>query len=110
MIRQILYFGARYDDTYPDECTITVIATGLEGPKAGISFSGFNTAQPIQRIKKTDASMKLGQGTSKDLTGLKSKVNVDLGPIKEPKTSVEEKEIKIPEFPKKRKKVINENI
>ena len=23
-------FGSRYDDTYPDECTITVIATGLE--------------------------------------------------------------------------------
>ena len=99
-----IIFGARYDDTYPDECTITVIATGLEGPKAGISFSGFNTAQPIQRIKKTDASMKLGQGTSKDLTGLKSKVNVDLGPIKEPKTSVEEKEIKIPEFLKRERK------
>lgn len=25
-----IIFGARYDDTYPDECTITVIATGLE--------------------------------------------------------------------------------
>ena len=26
-----IIFGARYDETYPEECTITVIATGLEG-------------------------------------------------------------------------------
>ena len=25
-----IIFGARYDETYPDECTITVIATGLD--------------------------------------------------------------------------------
>ena len=45
-----IIFGARYDETVQDECTITVIATGLEEPSEqpeapkvapGLSFQGF---------------------------------------------------------------------
>ena len=35
-----IIFGARYDDTYPDECTITVIATGLGENAKRSTFSG----------------------------------------------------------------------
>lgn len=42
-------FGSRYDDTYPEECTITVIATGLE------DISGVQ-AQPQQATTGYNAS------------------------------------------------------
>ncbi len=43
-----IIFGARYDETYPDECKITVIATGLEDSPSGLninrhSLAGMNT-------------------------------------------------------------------
>lgn len=68
-------FGARYDDTYPEECTITVIATGLEDNsvapalsqqtssfaggtynQAGFNPGGFraNTVKPVGQMPKTD--------------------------------------------------------
>ena len=55
-----IIFGARYDDTYPDECTITVIATGLEentrpsfGTRsAASSNTGFATRTPITPVNK----------------------------------------------------------
>ena len=53
-----IIFGARYDDRTPDECTITVIATGLvDAPVAsptptvgfGASF-GFNNANTVRQV------------------------------------------------------------
>ena len=100
-----IIFGARYDDTYPDECTITVIATGLESPRTGISFSGFNTAAPITRYKKPDASIKLaGTGANRERVQPLERPTLNLTPANEPKSSVEEKEIKIPEFLKRDRK------
>lgn len=42
-----IIFGARYDDSYPDECTITVMATGLDQQitTPAYSFGGNKTAQ-----------------------------------------------------------------
>ena len=43
-----IIFGARYDDTVPDECTITVMATGLpdndKKPQVQTGFGNFSTA------------------------------------------------------------------
>jgi cell division protein FtsZ len=87
-----IIFGARFDETCQDECTITVIATGLEGPKSGISFNGFNTAVPIQRYKKPDASIKLAGSTPvKERPVSESRPNINLSTPRETKGSVEEK-------------------
>ena len=52
-----IIFGARYDETYPEECTITVIATGLDGasdsPAGGMRMgrpaSAYTSARPISQ-------------------------------------------------------------
>lgn len=97
-----IIFGAMYDDTQADVCTITVIATGLEDqsqinklngfnyntktitptsvklkmPSAGVStsFNGFSTGQPVQR----------------PVTGIQKPADL--------RSNVEEKSLKIPDF------------
>ncbi|WP_302629760.1 cell division protein FtsZ [uncultured Eubacterium sp.] len=83
-----IIFGVRYDDTYPDECSITVMATGINDttlpnskgapfgmgtPKKSFTYS----ATPSQGVQKP-------QGTT---------------PVQRP---VEEKPINIPDFLKNR--------
>ncbi len=92
-----IIFGAMFDESIPDACTITVIATGLEDsklssfgylpkatpltglkPKAGLGMPGLNlqpTAQP--------------QGL-KPITGIQKPQDL--------RSNVEEKSLKIPEF------------
>lgn len=79
-----IIFGVRYEDTYPDECSITVMATGIGEPAAkaapfgmGVAKKSFTyNATPSSAAPKNDFSRKssVSQGT------------------------VEEKPIKIPEF------------
>lgn len=86
-----IIFGARYDDSYPDECTITVMATGLDqgGKKAASPFDYSRTAaRPVTptfnagsfATPKTDFAKNVGT---------------------QPHSTVEEKTIKIPDFLKK---------
>ena len=96
-----IIFGAMYDDTLQDACSITVIATGLEDVASNKFASGFNY------------SAKLGQSP----LGVKPKpvLNNNLGtvpPILKPiqgiqkpqdiRSSVEEKSLKIPDFLQKK--------
>ncbi len=77
-----IIFGARYDDTYPDECTITVIATGIGTPEDKSGAFGAKKAfafgsTPVSATPKTDYTRNASTT---------------------PHSSVEEKSIKIPEF------------
>ena len=86
-----IIFGARYDDSYPDECTITVMATGLDS-------GADNTSKPLgfgyQATKPTSfIPGKIGTGTDSA-----PKTTFNFNKTSKPESRVEEKSIKIPDF------------
>ncbi|MDE6254518.1 MAG: cell division protein FtsZ [Lachnospiraceae bacterium] len=93
-----IIFGARFDETYPEECTITVIATGLDNAvskplNTASSRMGFNYSQPSTRpiASKTSANYQ------KPVSQMSRPVS-DIGNTQRPAGRVEAKSIKIPEF------------
>lgn len=79
-----IIFGVRYDDTYPDECSITVMATGIDQGSAitaEIHLQQEKTTRPFGGIS--------GASTIKPFTSSQ--------PIK-PQPTVEPRELKIPDF------------
>lgn len=89
-----IIFGARYDDSYPDECTITVMATGLDqgGKKPYSPFDASNKA--VQKTPMTSMP-QFTPGQFAPKTEYAKNVAV------QPQSTVEEKTIKIPDFLKK---------
>ena len=94
-----IIFGARYDDTYPDECTITVIATGLvsDNLQPGVS-PAFNFQDKSQFNPSAGLSYSQSQMAATSNETKKAGLNFKDMRVKEPRSNVEEKEIKIPEF------------
>ena len=109
-----IIFGAKYDENMTDEATITVIATGLEGPTQQVSGMGMNTmsgmgyqttgrtmgtaARPmtstVTPVHNNMAGM-LGAGVQPSTTPF------SYGGIKKPQkpeSTVQQKNIQIPEF------------
>ena len=105
-----IIFGAMYDDTYADEASITVIATGLEdkstqdGKKQG--YAARRPVSPDYRYPKTEsrpaggysfqrtpASMPAGTGSAQ--TGSAS------SQVRTPESKVPEQDIQIPDFLKR---------
>lgn len=106
-----IIFGAMYDDTTPDTCQITVIATGLDDkPQNQNKFGSNFSVKPQQGMKpaaqgngtpvRPYTPITPGQGAgTKPVTQLPN-----LG-IKKPgnlRSSVEEKSLKIPDFLQKK--------
>ena len=98
-----IIFGAMYDDTYTDECSITVIATGLDANVTG-----------AQKVIPTKSSLNFNTA-SRMTTPVKPVVpTTPVTPITEPKTfpgittpnvqAPKEQEIKIPIFLQKNRK------
>ncbi len=105
-----IIFGARYDDTYPDECTITVIATGLEENNAKPSFGMGSRLSGVTTSSKVSARSFGGRtgsaGTGMGTTGSYSRpssaqTNVKPFITSQPVAKKEEKSLNIPEFLKK---------
>lgn len=70
-----IIFGARYDDTYPDECTITVIATGLEAESEMASsiqaeIPSFNHGQADRKPQQTSMPKQDRFGTQSGHTAV----------------------------------------
>ncbi len=78
-----IIFGVRYDDTYPDECSITVMATGIGEPATKAQGFGFGGAAKKSFSFSSTATPKT------DYTRNASTA---------PHGTVEEKPLKIPEF------------
>ena len=98
-----IIFGAMYDASMTDSCTITVIATGLDDAqqaaqagKFGSSFGTFPTKVGTTPIKKPMAGninfQTSASGTQMGTAGRPSYPRPDL------KSTVEEKSLKIPDF------------
>ena len=92
-----IIFGAKYDDSMPDQVTITVIATGLDEevtPSPAKAMAGFNyTPSTPVRPASTPSYRPVSSGTDtarREIPGLTRPGKVE--------PTVEEKEIKIPNF------------
>ncbi len=97
-----IIFGARYDDTYPDECTITVIATGLE--EASISRASFGKRQSTVVTPSRPSVSPIGRtGSSAGRTTqtFRTSSSFNMSKPVTPTKTTEEKPINIPEFLKK---------
>ena len=100
-----IIFGARYDDSVPDECTITVIATGLDDQDTNKKTSSFgssfnfnsNSVKPVSGSYARPTTPLQGQpvNTGK-VTGIQNPGTVE--------SKIQEKSIKIPEFLQRSKK------
>ncbi len=105
-----IIFGAKYDETMADTCTITVIATGLgesqQAAPSGIgSFSGvtskmmYNTsagqATP-NNVRNTQSSFTSNLGQARNITPIPE--------VKKPQPTVPKKDLKMPDFLKGSKK------
>jgi len=101
-------FGSRYDDTSPEECTITVIATGLDGSAspvaqtvAGITagaLNGYrpNTVKPVGGYAKPELKYSQVQPASpvRPVGGIQTQAV---------ERSVQEKSLNIPTFLQKKR-------
>lgn len=93
-----IIFGAMYDDTYADEASITVIATGLEDLDA-------NHVKNVSSGKRTTSDNVFKPQTSSFNSFLKSAEPAKAptaGKLKTPVSTVAEKDIQIPDFLKRK--------
>lgn len=94
-----IIFGAMYDDTYADEASITVIATGLEDlnnkteekPKAKSSSSDFSF---MRKERPAAPSFQKAPTAS-------ARPTAQPGSMRVPESRVQEKDIQIPDFLKR---------
>ena len=93
-----IIFGARYDDTNQDECTITVIATGLEENANSVynQMPSFNYRQTSVKPVLNNVNSSLSSKQVKPLAGIQTPVAVE--------SKIQEKIINIPTFLQKGRK------
>lgn len=89
-----IIFGARYDDTYPDECTITVMATGLD------NAGNTSTKQPMGFGNQATKGPMFNPINPASSTA--PKTTFSYNKVAKPERRVEESSIKIPDFLQKK--------
>ena len=104
-----IIFGARYDDSYPDECTITVMATGLED-KASRRPGGMGNNFMVGREQKpfttshrtTPVNTQRPTPTMPTMPSMSSmsspKAEYDKTVSVQPKSTVNEVHYRVPDF------------
>lgn len=97
-----IIFGARYDEEPADTCKITVIATGISDStvKMSTKFSPDNRFSPSSQGSKGKGYSESGAAAKTETS--KSSPQLNFTAPKEPKTTVKERDISIPEFLKKK--------
>ncbi len=98
-----IIFGAMYDDTYTDEASITVIATGLDekSPNKVLPKSSFSKLSSTAAPKQSFDS-GLGQAGGQTEAPVFRKPLPGLNMPKRPESKIPETEIKVPEFLRRR--------
>jgi cell division protein FtsZ len=96
-----IIFGAVYDDTYTDECSITVIATGLEAEAPGAQkvMPSFGT-----KVNVTPGKVSTPVRTTSPVTPVQPEGKTFQGIVTPTVKVPEEQEIKIPQFLQKNRK------
>jgi len=101
-----IIFGARYDDTYPDECTITVMATGLDQEAkqqpVQTGFSSFSTAakKPVYSQPQQPQPQQVIQPVTRPVYSQPTTRMPQAQPVSRPS---EDSQIKVPDFLKRNK-------
>ncbi len=97
-----IIFGAMFDESKSDSCTVTVIATGLEdGPDMGAVQSRFGTGNMYRQASTHIASSSLKGMNTPPARGENVQAANPVQGIQKPadiRSSVEEKTLKIPDF------------
>lgn len=98
-----IIFGAMYDDTYADEASITVIATGLEDMNKPAQKTGAvrRNIVPDYRYPKQDNRPAGGysfQRTGTPAAAASRTSSTGTGRLRTPESKVVEKDIQIPDF------------
>ena len=103
-----IIFGAMYDDTYADEASITVIATGLEDPNSDQPQSIFSGRKggSDYRFPKTESRPAGGFSFSNNSTAGQVELKAPTIPtrnveVRMPQSKVTERDIQIPDFLKR---------
>ncbi|MCC8065480.1 MAG: cell division protein FtsZ [Clostridiales bacterium] len=91
-----IIFGAMYDDTYADECSITVIATGLEDKSGAKSERPRRSYASVSHRDSSPAPSTLPKMPS--TTPIRTGVSGTTGSTRIPTGKVQEKDIQIPDF------------
>ena len=91
-----IIFGALFDDTYADEASVTVIATGLEDKTLEEKPKSKNTVPEFSFMRKesTAASSSFPKAPTTPLRTPTSSI----GSMRMPESKVQEKDIQIPDF------------
>lgn len=95
-----IIFGAMYDDTEVDYCRITVIATGLDQPKQAQKGSFGGTSRKIPTL---GGGTFTGQRYTAPAAAPLQMPSMNLPEASAPTSSVQKKDIQIPDFLKSRK-------
>jgi len=99
-----IIFGAMYDDTYTDEASITVIATGLDTatatqPSVGNGKKAVSDFDEVPVPEMTTGSMFQRNNVSNPQI---RPITPSLGKLKTPESNVQVKDIQIPDFLRRR--------
>ena len=101
-----IIFGAMYDDTVADYCRITVIATGLNDDLQATPFGKRNTTSAFgtrrQAAQTTTAASSTAGGMNMPSFSLPTMNATPFGTAKTPSSTVQKKDIQIPDFLKNR--------
>ena len=97
-----IIFGAMYDDTYTDEASITVIATGLDSSTA--TQPTVNSRKVSQDSRNEQPQSSLFQRTIGSVTqaGRQAGTAPSNGKLRTPSSNVQERDIQIPDFLRRR--------
>ena len=97
-----IIFGAMYDDTYTDEASITVIATGLDSSTA--TQPTVNSRKVSQDSRNEQPQSSLFQRTIRSATqaGRQAGTAPSNGKLRTPSSNVQERDIQIPDFLRRR--------
>ena len=97
-----IIFGAMYDDTYTDEASITVIATGLDSSTA--TQPAVNSRKVSQDSRNEQPQSSLFQRTIGSATqaGRQAGTAPSNGKLRTPSSNIQERDIQIPDFLRRR--------
>ena len=103
-----IIFGAMYDDTYADEASITVIATGLEDhnktdkAKTGIRRSTQAPDYRYPRSESRSGGFSFQKSSSETASSTQRTYSTPSeGKLQAPESNIQEKDIQIPDFLKR---------
>ena len=96
-----IIFGAMYDDTYTDEASITVIATGLDSSTA---TQPTVNSRKVSQDSRSEQQSSLFQRTIGSATqaGRQAGTAPSNGKLRTPSSNVQERDIQIPDFLRRR--------